>query len=72
MADGSKIPCAWTSPIRIEMCGRVGDFNALAAPLGAKVLLGQLPLEQLDLVVEPSTGRVIPNPAHPDGPVAYA
>jgi predicted aspartyl protease len=37
--------------------------------LGSEVLIGQTVLESLDLQVDCSNHRVIPNPAHPDQPV---
>jgi predicted aspartyl protease len=37
--------------------------------LGSEVLIGQTVLESLDLLVDCVSGRVIPNPAHPDQPV---
>ena len=37
--------------------------------LGSEVLIGQTVLESLDLQVDCTNHRVIPNPAHPDQPV---
>ena len=37
--------------------------------LGSEVLIGQTVLESLDLQVDCTNRRVIPNPAHPDQPV---
>ena len=51
------------------MCGRAGEFNVLAEPGGAQPLVGQIILEQLDLIVDPSTRKVIPNPRSPEMPV---
>jgi hypothetical protein len=34
--------------------------------------MGVIPLEAMDLVVDPKQQRVTPNPAHPDGPVFRA
>jgi len=53
----------------VEMCGRAGEFNVLAAPEGAQPLVGQIVLEQLDLIVGPSTRKVIPNPRSPEMPM---
>jgi hypothetical protein len=38
--------------------------------LGDQVLIGQTVLEKLDLFVDCSGQRLVPNPAHPDHPVA--
>lgn len=51
--------------VTVEMCGRAGEFNVLAEPEGAQPLIGQIILEQLDLIVDPSTRKVIPNPRSP-------
>lgn len=37
--------------------------------MGNEVLIGQIPLERMDLVVDCKLQQVIPNPLHPDGPV---
>ena len=55
--------------VTVEMCDRAGEFNVLAEPEGAQPLIGQIILEQLDLIVDPSTRRVIPNPRSPDMPM---
>ena len=44
------------------MCGRAGEFNVLAE----QPLVGQIILEQLDLIVDPSTRKVIPDPRSPE------
>jgi hypothetical protein len=41
--------------------------DALVAPAGSTVLIGQLQLERLDLIVDPGSREVRVNPAHPDG-----
>ena len=55
--------------VTVEMCGRAGEFNVLAEPEGAQPLVGQIILEQLDLIVDPSTRKVIPNPRSPEMPM---
>ena len=53
----------------VGMFGRDMFGESLVLPRGATPLLGVVQLEMLDLVVVPKTQEVIPNPAHPDGPV---
>ena len=55
--------------VTVEICGRAGEFNVLAEPEGAQPLVGQIILEQLDLIVDPSTRKVIPNPRSPEMPI---
>jgi clan AA aspartic protease len=68
-ADGRVLQVPVVGPIDIEVLGRSMTGDAMVLPRGTQALLGAIPLEQLDLVVVPKTGDVIPNPAHPDGPV---
>ena len=55
--------------VTVEMCGRAGEFNVLAEPEGAQPLVGQIILEQLDLIVDPNTKKVTPNPRSPEMPM---
>jgi len=55
--------------VTVEVCGRAGEFNVLAEPEGAQPLVGQIILEQLDLIVDPSTRKVMPNPRSPEMPM---
>jgi hypothetical protein len=49
--------------------GKVMAKVKLQNVFDVQALLGQIPLEGLDLVVRPKTQDVMPNPEHPDGPV---
>jgi hypothetical protein len=53
------------------MAGR--DCFTRAAIMGDQVLLGAVPMEQMDLVVDPRIQRVVPNPENPNVPkfIAY-
>jgi clan AA aspartic protease len=55
--------------VTVEICGRAGEFNVLGEPEGAQPLIGQIILEQLDLIVDPSARKVIPNPRSPEMPM---
>jgi clan AA aspartic protease len=50
--------------VAFEILGREEQSSFLVLPPGTTPLLGQVPLEILDLVVTPSTGEVTTNPAH--------
>lgn len=65
-ADGSYRPCRYVGPIRVRFEDRTCYVGALE--LGDEVLLGAIPLEDMDLVVHPKLQQVTPNPAHPNGP----
>jgi len=72
LADGSLCEMTYFRSVWIEILGRGMTCDALAAPEGTTPLIGQIPLEGLDLVVDPRSREVRPNPAHPDGPLYYA
>lgn len=55
--------------VTVEIQGRAGEFNVLGEPDGSQPLVGQVVLEQLDLVVQSSTRKVIPNPRSPEMPM---
>jgi clan AA aspartic protease len=53
----------------VEIKGRVGSFDVLAEKEGTEPLVGQIVLEELDLVVEPRTRTLVPNPRSPEMPM---
>ena len=56
-----------TEPIEVHLDGRTVTLDALMT--GNEVLIGQMVLEATDMQVDCTKRRLIPNPAHPDGPV---
>jgi predicted aspartyl protease len=50
--------------VRLTVQGRDCTCDAVEVPDGCPVLIGQVPLELLDFVVDPSGQRLIGNPAH--------
>jgi len=53
----------------LELKGRDGIFDVLGEVEGSEPLVGQIVLEALDLIVDPITKTVIPNPRSPDMPM---
>jgi predicted aspartyl protease len=51
-------------PVALELMGRRENFDVIEVPENVPNLLGQVPLEVLDLVVDSKSQRLIPNPAH--------
>lgn len=70
LADGHVHKVRYVSPVRIEMLGRSCVTGALV--MGNQVLLGAIPMEDMDLVVEPSKRRVSVNPLSPNIPMSLA
>ena len=69
MADGRLHPLAWVSGVDLEILGREMTCDALVLPAGTPALIGQIPLEALDLIVDPKSREVRVNPESPDAPV---
>jgi clan AA aspartic protease len=63
-ADGKRSLCDYVGPIRIRFENRECYVGAVV--LGTEVLLGAVPMEDMDLVVSPPLRRVIVNPLHPN------
>ena len=51
-------------PVRLELMGRHGAFEVVEVDDDVPNLLGQVPLEVLDFVIDPKRQRLLPNPAH--------
>lgn len=65
-ADGSKRLCAYVGPVEVRF-ERRGCFTG-ALVVGDEVLLGAVPMEDMDLVVSPATQTVTVNPESPNIP----
>jgi len=55
--------------VNIELKGRSANLDVLVEEKGSQPLIGQVLLELLDLIVEPKTRNLIPNPASPEMPM---
>lgn len=51
-------------PVEFEVQGRAATFDVIEVPDTVPNLMGQIPLEVLDFVVDPRGQRLIGNPAH--------
>lgn len=63
LADGSRRKVPYVGPIEIRYANRVGFTGALV--MGDAPLLGAIAMEDMDLVVIPSTQKLVVNPASP-------
>jgi clan AA aspartic protease len=70
VADTRRVRVPRVQPVEIRFHDRT--YLTEAAVLGDECLMGVLPLEAMDLVVDSKLQRVTPNPAHPDGPLFRA
>ena len=70
VADGSTHLVPYAGPI-VTAFGRRHCYTG-AMVFGQEVLLGAIPMEDMDLVVQPLTREVIPNPRSPNFPASIA
>ena len=63
-ADGKRCLCPYVGPVRVQFENRECYVGAVI--LGDEVLLGAVPMEDMDLVVIPSARKIVPNPLHPN------
>ena len=70
LADGRQVKVPRIAPIEIIFGNRSYVTEALV--LGDEPLMGVLPLEAMDLMVDPLRQQLVVNPAHPNFPVASA
>jgi clan AA aspartic protease len=68
VADGRVMQVPYVGPLRVAVAGRFCYVGALV--LGNEVLLGAVPMEDMDLVVNPARQRVEPDPRSPNIPHA--
>jgi len=55
------------SPVSLEIQGRTGRFDVVEVPDALPNIIGQIPLEDLDWVVDCRNQKLIPNPEHKHG-----
>ena len=68
VADGRSMNVPYAGPIKVSFGKRFCYVGALV--LGDEVLLGAVPMEDMDLVVNPSRREVTVDPANPNIPHA--
>src|SRR5260370_8876927 len=64
LADGSKHLVPYVGPVELRFKNRVGFAGALV--VGNEVLLGAIPMEDMDLVIIPKTRTLDVNPDSPN------
>ena len=69
-ADGRQLKVPKIAPIEIAYENRTYVTEALV--MGDEALMGVLPLEAMDLLIDRTQQRILVNPNHPNYPVASA
>ncbi|MBI2353584.1 MAG: clan AA aspartic protease [Deltaproteobacteria bacterium] len=67
-ADGRKSLVSYVGPVMVRFQNRTAFVGALV--LGDEVLLGVVPMEDMDLVVSPARRKLMVNPESPNIPQA--
>lgn len=68
-ASGEIAVRPWAGNIEIEILGRKTICSAIVEKAGTTPLIGQIPLEELDFLVDPKSRELRVNPASPDAPM---
>ena len=69
MANNARQICKVTEPVEVHWKDRMMTCQALAVPDSSEVLLGAIPLEDMDLIVNPSKQEL--EGAHGDEILTY-
>ena len=59
LADGSAYVCEVTEPVSVHWKNRESACNAYVVPNANNVLLGAIPMEDMDLIVSPKNQEVV-------------
>jgi clan AA aspartic protease len=66
LADGSIVQLEVVGPIEVKFQNRRTIVNAMVVPDSSEVLLGAIPMQGMDVWVDPKRERLIVNPESPD------
>ena len=69
LADGRVVRLDIVGPIEVRFANRRANCDAYVLPGNSEPLLGNIPMEQMDVLIHPSRQELIVNPKHPDGAV---
>jgi clan AA aspartic protease len=65
LADESRIKVEIVGPVEVRFGNRRCTVDAMVLPGNAEILLGAIPMEDLDVLVDPKQQKLIVNPEHP-------
>jgi len=64
LADGSRLECDIVGPVELRFKNRQTTVRAMVLPGDAEVLLGAIPMEDMDVLIHPLRQELIVNPDH--------
>ncbi len=65
LADGSQQKLEIVGPVEVHFENRSTSCRAVVLPGDAEVLLGSIPMEDLDVLIHPKQQKLIVNPENP-------
>ena len=69
LADGTYLDLEVVGPVVVRFENRISTCNAMVLPGHSEILLGAIPMEEMDVLIHPKHNRLIVNPEHPIKPV---
>ena len=69
LADGRITTRDVVGPVEVRFANRRATCNAMVLPGDSEPLLGAIPMEEMDVLINPSRQELIVNPLHPEGAV---
>jgi clan AA aspartic protease len=71
LADETEIKVGVAGPVEVRFENRATTVRALVFPGSAEPLLGAIPMEGMDVLVDPKRQRLVVNPANPNIATMY-
>ena len=65
LADSTVRELNVAGPVEVRFDNRYTNCNALVLPGESEILLGAIPMEDMDVLIHPREQRLVVNPAHP-------
>ena len=65
LADETLLELDVVGPVEVRFENRSTTVRAIVLPGNAEVLLGSIPMEDMDVLIDPKQQKLVVNPAHP-------
>ncbi len=65
LADETLLKLDVVGPVEVRFENRRTTVDAIVMPGNAEVLLGSIPMEDMDVLIDPKQQKLVVNPAHP-------
>jgi clan AA aspartic protease len=65
LADETLLELGVVGPVEVRFENRRTTVDAIVLPGNSEILLGSIPMEDMDVLVDPKQQKLVVNPAHP-------